>query len=62
MKTKQEYYYLKKGDVIQEGDEYDGCNDGWRDEPDWVETACCVGEIAPDPKYPSHRKYRRKIK
>lgn len=54
------YYYLKEGEIIQEGDEVDICNDGWRDDPVWKETTC-VGQPAPDPQYPSHRRYRRKI-
>ena len=56
---KEKYYYLKKGDIIQEGDEVDMCADGWRDEPKWVK-AISIGERAPDPSYPSHRIYRRK--
>jgi len=55
------YYYLKKGDIIQDGDEVDMCRDGWRDEPIWVK-ATRVGEKAPDPRYPSHRIYRRLMK
>jgi hypothetical protein len=55
-----EYYYLKKGEIIQEGDECDVCNDGWRDDPVWKKTTC-VGQLAPDPQYPSHRVYRRLI-
>jgi hypothetical protein len=55
---KTEYYYLKKGDIIKEGDEVDMCSDGWRDDPKWVKTTC-IGEKAPDPSFPSHRRYRR---
>ena len=55
------YYYLKKGDIIQEGDEIDNCNDPWRDEALWVEAKHCIGEPAPDPQYVSHRQYRRLI-
>ena len=54
------YRYLKKGEIILEGDEVDNCRDGWRDEPKWEPTTC-VGQEAPDPQYPSHRRYRRKI-
>ena len=54
------YRYLKKNEIIQKDDEVDLCVDGWRDEPKWVKTNC-VGELAPDPCYPSHRIYRRKI-
>ena len=52
------YYYLKKGDIIKKGDEVDMCRDGWRDKSKWVK-AKCLGEKAPDPVYPSHRRYRR---
>jgi len=52
------YYYLKKDEIIKEGDEVDMCRDGWRDEPKWVK-AKNIGEKASDPVYPSHRKYRR---
>lgn len=56
----QEYRILEKGEIIKDGDEVDNCNDGWRDDPVWVPTTC-AGEAAPDPSYPSHREYRRKI-
>jgi hypothetical protein len=52
------YRYLEKDEIICEGDEVDVCNDGWRDNPEWKKTTC-VGQKAPDPKYPSHRRYRR---
>ena len=54
------YYYLKKGETILEGDECDKCSDGWRDAPKWEPTNC-AGQKAPDPHFPSHRKYRRLI-
>ena len=54
------YRRLETGEVIQDGDECDVCNDGWRDEPDWRQTTC-IGELAPDPSFPAHRQYRRKI-
>ena len=56
-----DYRILKKGEIIQEGDETDRCADPWRDDPVW-EPAGNVGQPAPDPQYPSHRVYRRKIK
>ena len=55
----EEWRILKKGEIIQEGDEVDGCNDGWRDEPVWTPTKD-VGKLAPDPQYPAHRIYRRR--
>jgi len=54
------YRRLKKGEIIQKGDEYDACRDPWRDDAKWV-PATCIGETAPDPQYVSHRQYRRKI-
>jgi len=54
-----EYRILKKGEIIQEGDECDVCADGWRDAAKWVPAGNTVGREAPDPAYPSHRKYRR---
>jgi len=54
------YRMLRKDEIIQEGDEVDACNDGWRDEPDW-KPASNIGEKAPDPQYPAHRTYRRKL-
>lgn len=54
------YHYLQKDEIIQVGDECDNCNDGWRDEPVWV-PAKAIGEPAPDPGYPAHRRYRRRL-
>ena len=54
------YRRLEKGEIIQEGDEADGCVDPWRDDPVW-EPAGNIGEPAPDPQYPAHRQYRRPI-
>lgn len=52
---------LKKDEIIEEGDEVDVCNNPWHDEPKWTKTTC-VGQKTLDPKYPSHRIYRREIK
>jgi len=58
-----EYRLLEKGEVIQEGDEVDGSNDGWRDAPKWKPVhPSSIGEAACDPAFPSHRIYRRKVK
>jgi hypothetical protein len=54
----ERYRMLKKGEIIQEGDEVDACSDGWKDDPVW-KPARCIGEPAPDSQYPSHRVYRR---
>ncbi len=52
------YRFLEKGEIIQEGDEVDGCNNPMKDIPIWRSTLC-VGEPAPDPTYIAHRLYRR---
>ena len=57
----EDYRLLEAGETIKEGDEVDVCNDGWRDPAKWVPAGHTVGQKAPDPAYPSHRKYRRAI-
>lgn len=52
------YRQLEEGEIIQPGDQVDASNDGWRDEPRWEPTTC-IGQPAPNPLYPSHRRYRR---
>jgi len=54
----KEYYYLKEGEIIQEGDEVE-VSAKWNDPPKWVPAGITVGQKAPDPAYISHRKYRR---
>jgi hypothetical protein len=48
-----EYRILEKDEAIMAGDE-------WMDDPVWHRTIR-VGERAPDPQYPAHRIYRRRI-
>ncbi len=55
-----EYRTLHKGETIKEGDEVDASSDGWHDNPLWKPTNC-VGDQAPDPSYPAHRIYRRRM-
>ena len=58
-----EYRILKKGEIIQEGDEWDACRDGWRDEPIWkavTKDFPSIGKPAPDPRYPAHTIFRTK--
>jgi len=55
------YRQLKKGELIQEGDEIDASVDGWRDEAKWIKAKYTRGTEAPDPCFPAHRLYRRKI-
>lgn len=61
-RARSKYYYLKKGEIIQEGDECGTMQTYNDDAYTWVKATRCVGEPAPDPKYLSHRKYRRLIK
>lgn len=56
---KKKYYHLKKGERIEEGDEVE-VSANYNDPPKWIKTSC-VGSLAPDPQYISHRKYRRLI-
>lgn len=54
-----QYRLLEKGEIIQQGDEYDSCRDGWRDPPRWQPVVTLIGHPAPDPQYPAHTLYRR---
>jgi hypothetical protein len=54
------YRILKHGELIKEGDEVDACANPWRGNPKWGPTKA-EGQFAPDPRYPAHRIYRRKI-
>ena len=65
MKTPEEimedgFYYLKEGEVVQEGDEVEVSNN-YNDPPKWVK-ATCIGTKAPNPHFIAHRIYRRKPK
>jgi len=57
----KQYRMLEKGEIVQKGDEVDACRDGWRDDPEWKLAVHSVGGPAPDPCYPSHRRFRRRI-
>ena len=61
IKSPDDYYYLKAGEIIQQGDEVDACVDGWRDDPKWIPAVGRIGQSAPDPRFPSHSRYRRRI-
>lgn len=51
---------LSTGELVQRTDWVDMANDGWRDKPKWVLAGeVSVGTLAPDPQYPSHRRFRR---
>ena len=55
------YYHLKKGEIVQEGDEVEMSN-SWNDPPKWVKAVNSIGQPALDPQFPAHRKFRRLIK
>lgn len=56
------YRLLGKGEIIRAGDETDRCIDPWRDDVKWEPVApATIGEKAPDPAFPSHRIFRRKV-
>jgi len=53
---------LKKGEIIQLGDETDRCANPWKDDAKWEPVSeLSVGQEAPDPSYPSHRIFRRRV-
>ena len=53
---------LKHREIIEDGDEYDACRDGWRDWPVWKPAPVhMIGQPASDPQYPAHTRYRRRI-
>jgi len=57
-----EYYYLKKGEIIRPGDEVE-VSAKYNDPPKWVPASeQTIGTPAPDPQYMAHRIYRRKLK
>jgi len=58
---KEKYYYLKKGEIIQDGDEVEMSNK-YNDPVKWIPAANTVGQAAPDPQFMAHRVYRRLIK
>lgn len=59
---KAKWRRLEKGEVVQAGDEYDACVDGWRDPANWVPVKKSqIGVIAPGQKYPDHRQFRRSV-
>lgn len=55
------YYYLKHGEIIQEGDEVE-MSAKYNDPAKWVEASeHSIGTPAPDPQFMAHRVYRRLI-
>ena len=59
-RTAKLYYYLKKGEIVQDGDEVE-MSAKFRP-PKWVKaSAHSIGTPAPDPQFMAHRVYRRLI-
>ena len=59
----EEYRLLDKGEIIEAGDEIDRCANPWKDWPKWeLVHPSDVGRTAPDPQFPAHRQYRRRLK
>ena len=55
------YYYLKKGEIVQEGDEVE-MSAKYNDPAKWVKASKhSIGTPAPDPQFMAHRVYRRLI-
>ena len=53
------YRILRNGELIQDGDEVDASR-GPCDDAKWMPVGeRMIGKPAPDPRYPSHRIYRR---
>lgn len=52
---------LCHNEIIQEGDEVDRCTDSWKDPADWKPATEYIGKAAPDPRYPGHRLFRRRV-
>lgn len=55
------YRQLIAGEIIQPGDEIDACVNAMKEQPRWEPVTQCIGEPAPDPSFPAHRIYRRRI-
>jgi len=55
------YYYLKKGEIVQDGDEVE-MSAKYNDPPKWVKASIhSIGTPAPDPGFIAHRLFRRKV-
>lgn len=60
MSKKAKYYYLKKGEIVQPGDEVE-MSAKYNDDTKWVSAVNSIGTPAPDPQYMAHRVFRRRI-
>lgn len=55
------YYYLKKGEIVHDGDEVE-MSAKYNDPAKWVKASeHSIGTPAPDPQFMAHRVYRRLI-
>jgi len=61
MSWDKNYRMLKEGEIIKAGDEVMGDRFDAGKEPVWKPTIC-AGQLVPDPRFLSHRLYRRRIK
>lgn len=59
--SEPKYRILRAGEIIQDGDECDASNDPWHGVPAWQTVENTIGQPAPDPAYPAHTLYRRRI-
>lgn len=58
----KKYRPLEKNEIVRAGDEYDACNDGWRDPAEWREVRPnMIGAVQSDPQYVSHMQFRRPV-
>lgn len=61
-KDLSQWRILEKGEIIQFGDEMDQSVDPCHDVAKWEPVSdLLVGKRAPDPSYPSHRTFRRRV-
>lgn len=58
----EEWRHLEDGELIEAGDETDRSVDHWRDPVKWEPVhPADIGQPAPDPAYPAHRIFRRRV-
>lgn len=57
-----EWRLVRHGEIVEEGDETDTCANPWKDDAVWRQVpARMIGKPAPDPQYPAHAIYRRRV-
>jgi len=61
MINEKQYYYLKKGEIVQDGDEVE-MSAKYNDDAKWQKASVhSIGTPAPDPQFMAHRVYRREM-